>query len=72
MGLPPLSAAVLERHGRGALGLPPVAPLMPHVRPAKGPSSETDGSEATSQLRQPSSPRLLYTFCLMHAGSFVL
>jgi len=32
-GLPPLSAAVLERHGRGAVGLPPIAPLLPHVRP---------------------------------------
>lgn len=32
-GLPPLSAAVLERHGRGAVGLPPIAPLLSHVRP---------------------------------------
>ena len=30
-GLPPLSAAVLERHGRGTIGLPPVAPLIPQV-----------------------------------------
>mmetsp|Transcript_1706 Transcript_1706/g.4949 ORF Transcript_1706/g.4949 Transcript_1706/m.4949 type:complete len:1096 (+) Transcript_1706:257-3544(+) len=43
-GIPPLSAAVLERHGRGNLGLPP----LPQVRAPMRPSSSVDNAEAGS------------------------